>query len=140
MKTLIVLLTLALVPCLAQQAAANEDKVVLQQGTEGDVEVDERTQFWTGIATNAAKILGIGVSSTLVLLIVAALFRWLWNITVPDVFGLKEITLDAEDVDLCLPLPCLAKLSGVRIPAQGWFDAERDGGRSPLLPRLNVGC
>ena len=24
--------------------------------------------------------------------VVAAVFRWLWNITIPDVFGIKEIT------------------------------------------------
>ena len=93
MKTLIVLLALALVPCFAQQvAAASDDDVVLQHGTQGDVEDDGRRQLWTSIATNTAKTLGIGAALMVLLFISTAVLRWLWNTTVPNVFNLNAIT------------------------------------------------
>ena len=93
MKTLIVLLTLAFTPFFAQQiAAANEDNAVLQQGIQGDTHDEEFRQLLTGIGTNAAKVLGIGAFLLVLLFVATALLRWLWNITVPDVFNLKAIT------------------------------------------------
>ena len=101
MKTLVMLLTLSLAPCFAQQiAASSEDKVVLQQDTQGNVEAsdsathlgDEKSQFWTSIGTNVVKTLGILAALAFALFVVTALSRWLWNLTMPDVFGLKVIT------------------------------------------------
>ncbi len=39
-------------------------------------------------------IVGVAVVAMifLVCLVISALLRWLWNMTVPQVFGLKEIT------------------------------------------------
>ena len=93
MKTLIVLLALAWAPFFAQPvSAASDDNVVLQHGVQGDVEEAEKRQFWTSIATNAAKTLGIGAFLVVLLFISTALLRWLWNITMPDVFNLNVIT------------------------------------------------
>jgi len=93
MKTLTLLLTLALAPCLTQQVvAANEDNVPLQQATKGEIEGEERRQFWTSIATNAAKIAGIGAFLVALLFIATAILHWLWNITMPEVFNLNTIT------------------------------------------------
>ena len=93
MKTLIVLLTLSLALGLfpAQVAAASEDGVVLQQSA-NDVGGDERRQFWTSIGTNVSKVLGIGAFLMVLLFVATALLRWLWNITMPDVFNLNTIT------------------------------------------------
>ena len=38
------------------------------------------------------NILFFGGIAVLLIFVVTALFRWLWNITIPDVFGLKRIT------------------------------------------------
>ena len=38
------------------------------------------------------NILFFGAIAVLLFLVVTALFRWLWNITMPEVFGLKRIT------------------------------------------------
>ena len=95
MKTLIVLLTLALAsaPCLAQQVpAASEEDPLLQQATKGEIEGDERLEFWTSIATNSAKVVGIGAFLMALLFISAAVLRWLWNITMPEVFNVNRIT------------------------------------------------
>ena len=43
-------------------------------------------------------MMGIGMTIGMILVgialffVVAAVLRWLWNITMPDVFGLKDIT------------------------------------------------
>lgn len=41
---------------------------------------------------NILFIGAIGVVFVILIFVVTALFRWLWNITIPDVFGLKRIT------------------------------------------------
>ena len=38
------------------------------------------------------NILFFGAIAVLLFFVVTALFRWLWNITMPEVFGLKRIT------------------------------------------------
>ena len=55
------------------------------------VEIEVR-QLWTAIGTNVAKVLRTSAFLVMLLFIAAALLRWLWNITVPDVFNLNAIT------------------------------------------------
>ena len=41
---------------------------------------------------NIAVIIGIILLVVVIFILITSLLRWLWNITIPEVLGLKEIT------------------------------------------------
>ena len=88
-------LILRSVPHYAEQVAAtSNDKVVLNSGKDG-VEDDTptgRKQFRTSIVLKVAKSLAWAGALIFLTLIKTVVLRWLWNMTIPDVFNLKVIT------------------------------------------------
>ena len=51
-----------------------------------------RKQFRTSIVLKVAKGLAFAIALIILLLIHTVVFRWLWNMTIPDLFNLKVIT------------------------------------------------
>ena len=78
-----------------QVAAANDDKVEMQYSSNDRVEDDPETarqQLLTNIVLKVAKGLAFAIALIILSLIPTVVFRWLWNMTMPDVFNLKIIT------------------------------------------------
>ena len=102
MKQLAMLIGLLLLPCFAHQVSgANDAEAALQNAEVGSVQMvgtekPDAEKLPKRIAVNL--VFGIGkiiaiVSAVIILtLIVTVAFRWLWNMTMPDVFNLKAIT------------------------------------------------